>query len=196
MNVWALLPVQPFDEGKTRLSSVLDGDARADLNRKFFRHVLGVALEVFGPNRVLVVSRSAEILDAVHAETLKEPYYGDLNRALTDAAQKAAANGAKAVLSLSSDLPLLESDDLRAMLDAQAGHDAVIAPDHAGLGTNALLIKPGYIPYAYGEGSFQKHKTALEARRARVALVRRDGLAWDIDTPPDLAHLRKLRPDF
>jgi 2-phospho-L-lactate guanylyltransferase len=196
MSVWALLPVQPFEEGKTRLSTVLDNESRADLNRKFFRHVLGVTLEVFGPQRVLVISRSADILDAVHARTLKEPYNGDLNRALTDAARVAASHGAEAVLSLSSDLPLLQSDDIREMIDAGAGHDAVIAPDHAGLGTNALLLKPDFIPYAYGEGSFQKHKMALEARRARIALVRRDGLAWDIDTPPDLAHLRKLRADF
>src|SRR5262245_7150460 len=108
MNVWALLPVQPFEEGKTRLSSVLDGPMRADLNRKFFRHVLGVALEVFGPQRVLVISRAADVLDAVHAQTLKESYSGDLNRALTEAAEVAAENGADAVLSLSSDLPLLE----------------------------------------------------------------------------------------
>ncbi len=196
MSIWALLPVQPFEEGKTRLSPALDAKTRTDLNRKFFHHVLGVTRAVFGSTRTLVISRSQDVLADAGTRTLTETRSGDLNHALTAAAHVAADLGATAVLSISSDLPLLETADLRAMLDALVGHDAVIAPDHTGLGTNALLMKPDLIPYAYGEDSFQKHKMALEAQRARVTLVRRNGLAWDIDTPPDLAHLKALRPDF
>lgn len=200
MKVWALLPVQPWDEGKTRLSPVLNADQRAALNQKFFHHVLGVAVGVFGPAQTIVVSRSRAVLDAARvlgAHVLPEPVDGDLNGALTQAAKMAAEQGADAVLSVSCDLPFLVVEDLRAMLEKLVAGGAVIAPDHAGLGTNALLLSPpGAMAYSYGEGSFQRHRSGLKAAGLDVAIVARDGLAYDVDTPSDLARLRSLQPEF
>lgn len=197
MNIWAVIPVQPLEEGKSRLASVLSARERRDLNQRFFQHVLKVALTAFPPSRVLVVSRSADVLAAAGgAQTLSEIGTGDLNVALTEAARAAERFGAEAVLSVSSDLPLLEAEDLRAMCEALATDTAVIAPDSAGVGTNALLCPVKAVAYAYGKGSFARHTALMEAQDLRVTVIQREGLAFDIDTPTDLERLRYLKPDF
>lgn len=202
MNVWAVLPAQPWDEGKTRLAAILSGPERAALSRKFFEHALKITCAVFGASRTMVVSRSSDVLAvaaAAGAQVFPETQGGDLNTALTEAAKEAGVRGADAVLSVSCDLPLLDAADLRAMLAAlpAAGPAAVIAPDHAGTGTNALLLRPtGLVPYAYGVGSFERHKSALGTQGVSMAVVRREGLAFDIDTQADLERLRAVRPNF
>jgi 2-phospho-L-lactate guanylyltransferase len=197
MNIWAIIPVQPLPEGKSRLAAVLSAQERFHLNQRYFKHVLATVLAAFPPARVLVVSRSADVLAmAGGAQTLSESGSGDLNVALTEGARAAQRAGADAVLSISSDLPLLETADLRAMCDAMAKNTAVIAPDRAGVGTNALLCPVKAAAYAYGEGSFARHVALMEAQDLRVVAVQREGLAFDIDTPADLERLRKLKPDF
>ena len=65
--------------------------------------------------------------------------------------------------------------------------DVVIATDREGEGTNALLLKrPGLIPLRFGPGSCAAH--VGEAGRAghRVSILRRPGLADDVDLPEHL----------
>ncbi|MBY0510727.1 MAG: 2-phospho-L-lactate guanylyltransferase [Rhodospirillaceae bacterium] len=197
MNIWAVIPVQPLEEGKSRLAGVLSAPERFQLNQRFFTHVLKTAVTVFPPSRVIVVSRSADVLRAAgDAQTLSETGSGDLNVALTEAARAARRLGAEAVLSLSSDLPVLETADLQAMCAAMAADTAVIAPDRAGVGTNAMLCPVKSVAYAYGESSFARHQALMEAQDLGVIAMRREGLAFDIDTPADLERLRNLRPGF
>jgi 2-phospho-L-lactate guanylyltransferase len=197
MKVWAIIPVQPLSEGKSRLAAVLSAQERFQLNQRFFKHVLATVLAAFPRSRVLVVSRSADVLAmAEGAQTLSESGSGDLNVALTEGARAAQRAGAGAVLSISSDLPLLETADLRAMCDVMTENTAVIAPDRAGVGTNALLCPVRAAAYAYGEGSFARHVALMEAQDLRVVAVQREGLAFDIDTPDDLERLRELKPGF
>jgi 2-phospho-L-lactate guanylyltransferase len=197
VNIWAVIPVQPLDEGKSRLAAVLSAQERLNLNARFYAHVLKATLAVFAASRVLVVSRSPDVLKAAGGvQTLAETGSGDLNVALSEAARAAQRFGAEAILSISSDLPFLQAADLQAMCDAFAAGMAVIAPDRAGVGTNALLCPVNAAAYAYGEGSFARHKALLESQNLRVTTVQRDGLACDIDTPADLEHLKKLKPDF
>lgn len=183
MTLRLVLPARPPREGKQRLASVLTPDERETLNRAFFERTLSIACAVLPPAAILVVSRSDELLaraGARGAEPLRETGTG-LNAALEQAA--AHVRGA-ALLSLSCDLSLLESADLEAMIADPA--DVVLAPDRAGTGTNALLVRPaGAIPYRYGPGSAAAHRDA--ARGARFASIQRTGLACDIDTPDDLA---------
>ena len=70
-----------------------------------------------------------------------------------------------------------------------------VAPDRVGQGTNALALRPpDVIAPEFGPRSARRH-LAL-ARRAGVAacLVRLPTLAFDVDTPDDLARLRRYRP--
>ncbi|MBW7946127.1 MAG: 2-phospho-L-lactate guanylyltransferase [Sphingomonadaceae bacterium] len=189
MSVWIIIPVRPFGEGKSRLADTLSPIEREAFNRRMFAHVLGIAAAVVSSARILVVSRAAEVRDLAKAAgaIFLEECGHTLNAALAQAAAYAREQGATAVLSLSTDLPLLETDDLLAMLDAASDAPVcVIAPDHADLGTNALLVSPpAAIPYLYGENSAFAHRQAAEEARLRVACVRRPGLQRDVDTEED-----------
>lgn len=184
------MAVRPVDEGKSRLSETLNADDRKSLNIRMFTHVFSMIREVVPADEIIVISRSTALLDTARAagahgivETGNE-----LNAALTEASRIAVDLGATSLLTLSSDLPFLEANDIRAMLTI--GGDVVIATDRASIGTNALLIrKPFAMPYRYGGESLAAHKAAAAEAGLTVTVVERPGLARDIDTPADLSEL-------
>lgn len=191
MNCHLLLAVRPPEEGKSRLASALDTEARIQLNYNMFRHVLKIGSELFEPSRIVVISRSTALLDEVRALGIRPLAEAgdDLNPALEQAAGQAIAHGANALLSLSSDLPTLTVEDLRALLDAPAA--IAIGTDRARQGTNGLRMRPaGAIPFRYGEGSLAAHLAEARAAGLEAVVVDRPGLANDIDTPADLADYR------
>ena len=64
-----------------------------------------------------------------------------------------------------------------------------IAPDRDGDGTNALLLSPpDLVATGFGAGSSARHRALGEAAGVAVETVIRPGLAFDIDTPQDLAE--------
>jgi 2-phospho-L-lactate guanylyltransferase len=187
---YILIPVRPFEEGKTRLATVLGPAERTALNRRFFDHVFGVACQAVGPARCIVVSRSAEVRDLAEAAGARAVVEtgNDLNAALTQGAGEVPAG--EAVLVLSTDLPGLGVDDVEAMIEAGEGADVVIAPDSSGMGTNALFLRrSGLIPFQYGHNSFSGHSSAVVVAEQTLRRVDRSGLAMDIDTPEQLAEL-------
>jgi 2-phospho-L-lactate guanylyltransferase len=91
------------------------------------------------------------------------------------------------VLLVPGDCPALDPTEVEALLAHT--EPVVIVPDRHGTGTNALLLTPpDVIAPAFGEGSFARH-SALAGEHVAVAQVRSLGL--DVDTPDDLAALRR-----
>lgn len=195
MTVRIIIAVRPVDDGKSRLAAALSPAQRTALNLRLFNHVLTVATASLPAAQCLVISRSADLLRRaanVGAQPVREEA-SSLNGALEQAAAVATADGASAILSLSTDLPMLDINDVRAMLDAVPRGGIAIAPDEGGSGTNALLLSPpALIPYRYGPGSFSAHSAAAHAAGITPVIVRRPGLAIDIDTPADLARIDLL----
>ena len=67
----------------------------------------------------------------------------------------------------------------------------VLAPDRAGTGTNALLLRPpGSMPFAFGAGSYARHLALARKHGVAMATYRAAGTAFDVDGPADLAELR------
>ncbi|ABQ66781.1 conserved hypothetical protein [Rhizorhabdus wittichii RW1] len=192
MDTHLVLAVRPPEEGKSRLAATIDSDQRSALNYKMFRHVLKIGSELFPPGQIILVSRSAALRDEVAAlggHALEESG-DDLNAALEQGAAFAMGHGAGSLLSLSSDLPSLTVDDVRAMLDAPA--PVAIATDRLRTGTNALRMRPaGAIPFRYGVDSLAAHLAAATAAKLEAVVIERPGLAGDIDTPADLAEWRR-----
>lgn len=183
MTLSVIVPIKPFDEGKTRLSGVIDAAARARLAERMFRHVVAIAGTV---GQTTVVGQHMPVL---HGD---ERFVADagagLNRALDQAARTLDAD--RPVLALFADLPLLCREDLLAMFALLGQADVIAAADRHGRGTNALLLaRSGLIPYAFGTDSLARHRDLANARALRFASVRRPGLATDIDTPADLSSL-------
>ncbi len=187
---WLIVPVKPFAEGKSRLTTKLSPVQRARLSRQLLTHVIktAAASELFA--HMLVVSRDpsvAEIAKRFAVELLAEEGR-DLNDALQQARERAVAHGAEAILVLPSDLPRLTVDDLEQLV-AASDAGAVLAPsrDH---GTNALLLEPpGLIDFAFGPGSFDRHRHLAQQAGVTPRLIATPSLAFDLDSPDDLAEL-------
>ena len=104
------------------------------------------------------------------------------------------ADGVGTLAVLHGDLPNLSPDDVTALLDAIPPDAGVaIAPDRAGSGTNGLaMMPPDAIPFAFGPGSFELHRAGAVAAGLPLAVVERPSLAFDLDTPADLARWLEL----
>ena len=202
MSLWAIIPIKPLEDAKSRLAPALLPKQRFELAQAMFRHVLSVTTSVQQITGVLVISRDTKALAIARengAKTLQEGAFSDLNPALMRATMVIKNWRADAVLILPADLPFVNSDDIRAMVQHSQDRSLVIAPDRDCDGTNALLLRPpGAIEYAYGGGSCQRHVRLAEAAGLRVVVHQSDTLALDIDVPDDLNDYRKIvsRGDF
>jgi 2-phospho-L-lactate guanylyltransferase len=190
MTVFAILPVKPLAAGKSRLAEVMSDADRIAFNRHLAERTLRVAITAMGADRTVVVSRDSEVLGLARkygALTVRERGDAGLNAALDQATAEARRRGADAVLVLPVDLPLLAAADIEALIPPATARPAVVvAPDRHDAGTNALLLAPpDVLPFAFGPGSFEAHCAA--ARRAGIepVVVRRKGLAFDVDTAED-----------
>jgi 2-phospho-L-lactate guanylyltransferase len=197
MNIWAIVPVKPFNRAKSRLATVLTPDERQAFAEKMFRHSLEVITNVKNVGGVMVVSRDTKALGIArdyHAQTVQESGTPELNSALYRASQVVATqHGARGVLVLPADLPFVTALDIEEILHlGRYNTTVVLAPDGAGDGTNALLVNPpGFIPFAFGPGSFARHKKLAEEAGATVKIYHSERLALDIDVPEDLNAYRQ-----
>jgi 2-phospho-L-lactate/phosphoenolpyruvate guanylyltransferase len=192
--VIAVVPLRGGGAGKTRLADVLGPQERTRLVAVLARHVLGSLLA--GPvGRVLVVTGDREFAAGVvgsdrRVQVVVQP--GDrpgLNEAVAVGQELALEAGARRVLVVHADLPLLTAEDVGALLEP-AGR-VVVAPDRLGTGTNALVLD-GTVSgfrFRFGPGSREAHER--EARRLGVVpdVVLRPGTSTDLDTAADWAAL-------
>ncbi|MDA1330166.1 MAG: 2-phospho-L-lactate guanylyltransferase [Chloroflexi bacterium] len=194
MTLWAIVPVKPLRRGKSRLAGVLSEDDRAALNRRLLSHTIDTLKSMSEVVNVLVVSRDPEALALARdhkARTLLEDGAPHLNVALQRATQVAKSYKSQSVLVIPADLPQIQIEDIRAMLEAGSQPPVVvIAPDHRKEGTNALYLNPaGIIDYDFGEGSFLRHRQRALAAGAGLKICELPSLAHDVDLPEDLDFL-------
>lgn len=190
----AVIPAKSLDRAKQRLAPAVADAARRDLVRRMLIQALQ-ALADAGIAARAVATRDPALADLAHgrgAAVFDPGVEGDLNAAAAAVAAHARAQGATSLLLLAGDLPWLGADDVVALIDAAAHAPVVIAEAKDG-GTNALLLTPpDAIPFAFATGAPSAARHAELARGLGLAptILRRIGLARDIDLPADLAALR------
>ena len=192
-GVSAVVPVKDLRGTKSRLAPILDPGARAGLTLYMMGRVVA-AIKGVGIEDVCVVSPDRIVLNDARrrgATPLAQQSRG-LNPALEEGRRRSLDLGASTLLVFPADLPLLDEDDVRAVLQAAEGRSVVISPDGARSGTNALLIRPpDALPFAFGPDSFEAHLEAARQRGLDVRVCERPHLAFDLDTAGDLARLKK-----
>jgi len=185
--IWIIIPGQAFDKGKSRLAPVLDAQARRRFSRDSLIHVIRTARRVVHAQRIVVVSRAAEVLGLARrlgVRALRESG-GGLNRAVEEASAFSLRHGAAGTLVLHADLPGLKLQEVAGLVRGIARHAGVVlAPDPLREGSNALGMRPaGKIRYCFGPGSFAKHLAQARQARVQLRVVSSPGLAQDVDTP-------------
>ena len=194
IQLWAVIPVKPFGEGKSRLSTRLDPAGRAEVSRKLLTGVIQVVQASEVCTGILVISRDRAVLnfaEQLGAQTLLEslpnPEQDPLNGALTQARDEVMRQGADALIVLPADLPYITPADLLALYQAAVEEEGVvIAPSHDG-GTNALVLRPpGCIHFDFGRQSCTNHQRRAVENGLPYTMFESTTLAFDLDQPTDL----------
>jgi 2-phospho-L-lactate guanylyltransferase len=176
-----VVPVKAFTSAKVRLAGALDPLERADLARRMGEVVLAAA----NPLPAVVVCDDDEVrawAQRAGARVVWCPGRG-LNGAVADGVAALRADGVAMAVVAHADLPLATRLDWVAEFPG-----VTLVPDRRLDGTNVLAVptKAGF-RFAYGAGSFARHRAEAQARGLPARIVCDDRLAWDVDLPADLA---------
>lgn len=190
----ALIPVKTFARSKQRLAPLLSPDERTALAAAMFRDVLAAVQSARGLDRVWVVSSDGEALRLAAewgAVALREAEQRSESASVDWAAARVAKMGARSVLILPADLPLVTAADVEAVVAAAGeGPGIVLVPSADDLGSNAILrTPPGAIPSRFGHGSFQRHQHEAALRGLSCAVLRLPRVALDVD---EVEHLEAV----
>lgn len=175
-----VVPVKDFTRAKVRLAEQLDAPSRAALARD----MATIVVEAAAPLPVVVVCDDDDVRDwanSVGAEVIWTPGLG-LNGAVQAGVAELAARGVRTAVVAHSDLPLATSFEWVAATDG-----VTIVPDRRLDGTNVLAV-PAAAPFrfAYGAGSYVRHRAEGLRLGLPVRIVRDARLGWDVDHPGDL----------
>ena len=175
-----LVPVKAFSTAKVRLAEVLDPAARAELAERMAATVLRAA----GPMPVAVVCDDDDVrtwADRHGAEVIWTPGLG-LNGAVEAGVGHMAGRGVDRVIVAHADLPL--AADLT-WIGRFGG--ITLVPDRHLDGTNVVCTPAGAgFRFAYGAGSFTRHRAEAARLGLPVRVVPDALLGWDVDVPGDL----------
>ena len=202
MNLVIIIPCRGLQSGKQRLSTRLDPIARGDLNRWLLTNTVYAASAALNdPRRCIVVSPDPDarrLAGSLGIGIIDEPPGIGLNAALALARLKVCQAGADVVIVLPVDLPLLDAAIVRALvaesMRAVAAGRALIAPDRAATGTNALALD-ARLTFAFQFGADSCAHHYAEANRHGLGLTRYTipQLAFDLDWPDDYDRWQEHR---
>ena len=192
--IFALLHVKAPHLAKQRLSAALTPAERETLARSMYEEMMAKLRAARGIDRIVVATSDPAI--AAHARrsgalVLEETEQHSHSRSANAAARWAMELGAATVILLPIDVPLATTAEIEA-LAAAARPGVLIIPSADGTGTNALVLTPpDAIAGSFGPGSFRRHLQAAQDRGLAVEVLRPPGLVFDVDTPEDLAEIRR-----
>lgn len=183
-----LIAVKERARSKTRLANALSPEARIELVRSMLAAVLSAAKMAPSVNQVIVISPER---DRIPAEV---PVLADTGESLNGALMQAHAVvrelGCREVVVLPADLPMISGADIDTLVRAGRAGGFAIAPDAAGVGTNALCLTCATpFPFQFGLDSRRLHVQAAERMGLKPQLVHLPGLELDVDSPADLDRL-------
>jgi len=191
----AVVPLKDLARGKSRLAGALAEEKRAQLIRIMLGQVVHAAAAAPGIAEVSVLTADPALVPrgAQHLADSGEELNASLARAVHALAQSRAIaeSGTDVLLIVAADLPFVTAEDIGSMIEASRGGGVVAAPDWKDCGTNALAfpLAARVLPTRFGPGSLAAHEAEARAARLPWSVVRRRGLAFDVDEPAQLAAL-------
>jgi 2-phospho-L-lactate guanylyltransferase len=188
-----LIPLKRLDAAKTRLDPALTQNERGRLMASMLARVARAAVGASAGRVALASSDPAapELARRLGVECVSD---GGLpwNEGIVHA-HSLLDRPAAAVLYLAGDLPLIDPADVTALVDAGGDATAVVGRAHDG-GTNALWVCPAaaLVPAFGVAGSASVHAARAHERGLEAVILDRPAISRDVDTPADLAAVRRL----
>lgn len=195
MSAIAVVPVKQFARAKQRLSDDGFRVSRRALVESMVTDVLQALKRAETIELVIVVTQDHDVERlalAWDAEVVHDPDEDSHSAAAMLGVAEARRRGAKSVLLVAGDCPMLNPAEVDALVSRREGLDGVIVvPDRHGTGTNALMLTPpDAIAPAFGPGSCERHAALASAAGVPVEVDPLPSLAIDVDTREDLDVLR------
>ncbi len=195
MGLHILIPCKSLRQGKSRLAAVLSPRERQELCAHLLERTLRLALALGTTASIRIVTRDAEarmIAATFGVDALEDEGTG-LNDALRAARDAVLCDGGgdSSALILPIDLPFATVAAIRRAIASTA--DVAISPDEDCQGTNLLFLAGralGMFSFAFGPGSYSRHRRTAEDAGLRVAIVEDPVLAFDVDRPEDWRRWR------
>jgi 2-phospho-L-lactate/phosphoenolpyruvate guanylyltransferase len=183
MTRWhALVPIKQVGNNKSRLAAMLSQEERDVLSLRMAHHVLSELSSCDGISDITILSTE-------RPDWWSGSWAADGGRGLNAEINGwRKTRGDDAILIIHADLPLLQADDVRHLLDVTEAEGIALATDRAGEGSNALAIADGRpFEFRFGPGSRRLHA----AQSPALVVVQRTSLSADIDTLEDLMFARE-----
>jgi 2-phospho-L-lactate/phosphoenolpyruvate guanylyltransferase len=190
LKATAIVPVKRLGAAKQRLATGLSDERRMALVQAMLWDTLEAIGGAHSIEQTIVVSgepRAADIASATGAAVLPDPEDKGHSEAALEGIARAEESGARCVVLLPGDCPLLDPRELDRLLTGLPERYVAIVPDRHGTGTNALaLAPPDAIEPAFGEDSCARHVAAARAVGVPFGVEELGSLALDLDTPADI----------
>jgi 2-phospho-L-lactate/phosphoenolpyruvate guanylyltransferase len=195
LKIFAIVPAKKFENGKSRLASLLDIRNRVKLGGLLLDSTLRTLKNATAISNTIVVSSDlcAKTIAKKHgAIFLDEGRDTGVNNAVTLANDYCIQAGANATIVVPQDLPLVLSEDIDTICNAaQKWHKClIICPSTRYDGSNALLRRPPkLIESYYDDNSFDKHINAARRVGAKIKIILLHRMMRDLDTVEDAQYL-------
>ncbi len=190
-----IVPMKPLHQAKSRLWANVPTLECESVTLLMLDTVVRAAVAALGPAAVRVIGGDALVQSVVSdaGATWEQDPGGGLNPSVRFAMQSAYDDGCAAALFMPGDLPMLEADDIAAIVEASRDNTRPVGvraePDG---GTNALLVPAACVfGPRLGERSFAKHTAAAEEVGVTLTALDLPRVAFDMDSFEDMVWARE-----
>ncbi len=192
--MWAIIPINTFSKSLSRLSPILDLDERIELAKNLSTRLIHILVPMKGIEKVIVFTSETNWSKKIkHSKLIIHEDKGQqsFKRKIDSVADMACGMGAKKLIYLSIDLPLVEEKDIIRMIESHSEGLTIVEAKKDG-GTNALICDlPRRIGFQFGTNSFRKHVQASKIEKLKTNIQSIEGLSFDLDDQDDWEYLVK-----
>ncbi len=192
--MWAIIPINEFSRSFTRLSSVLDLEQRMELAKNLSSRLIQILLAVDEVEKIVLFTCEKNWPGELQHSKLvlrKDEDKKPLKQKIDSVADWAYGSGAKKMMYLSIDLPIVEKKDITQIIDSHK-HGLTLVQAKKDGGTNALIADlPRKINFQFGADSFRKHLEAAKLEKLKTNIQSTEGLSFDLDDHDDWEFLIK-----
>ena len=192
--MWAIIPINEFSRSFTRLSSVLDLEQRMELAKNLSSRLIQILLAVDEVEKIVLFTCEKNWPGEMQHSKLvlrKDEDKKPLKQKIDSVADWAYGSGAKKMMYLSIDLPIVEKKDITQIIDSHK-HGLTLVQAKKDGGTNALIADlPRKINFQFGADSFRKHLEAAKLEKLKTNIQSAEGLSFDLDDHDDWEFLIK-----
>jgi|TARA_Y100000310_G_C20508554_1_gene727654 2-phospho-L-lactate guanylyltransferase len=191
--VWAIIPINNFNESFSRLSNVLNKKQREEMTQILATQVLDALTPIASVEKIIVLSNEIEWLSSFWNKkivVLPEPDTEQFSKKIDNTAQWIQSQGVTAMLYLSIDLPYIQQEDIENLISQHISGLSIVEAKKDN-GTNALILDlPTKMEFQFGPNSFSKHLAEARSKNINTTIVNIECLSLDLDDWNDL-HLFK-----